>query len=65
MAAQTHREAFPEQYEHPLVGKRVRSKSGTVGTVLRVVGSRFGELAIIDTLPSDFAVSVSELTEVK
>lgn len=46
----THREAFPEQYTHPLCGKQVRVKSepGTTGTVERVVKSeRWGELACL------------------
>jgi hypothetical protein len=44
----THRESYPEQYNHPLCGKEVRIKTnGTVGTVERVVDSRFGKLAIL------------------
>ncbi len=49
----THREAYPEQYRHSLVGETVQvfSKStGSLivrGTVERVVASRFGQLAKI------------------
>ena len=47
--AQTHREMYPQQYEHPLVGKRVRvGVVDTEGTVTRVVCTRFGRLAILD-----------------
>ena len=44
---QSHRDLYPGQYDHPLVGKRVSpvgSKSSFV--VERVVGSRFGDLAV-------------------
>lgn len=45
----SHREAFPEQYSHPLVGKRVRvvTHAGEQGTgeVVRVFMSPFGALA--------------------
>ena len=45
----THRETYPEQYSHPLVGVRVRLRTGALtGTVTRVVSSRFGQLAEID-----------------
>lgn len=45
--AKSHREAYPEQYAHPMVGKRVES-CGKTGTVERVVGSRFGQMAHLD-----------------
>jgi hypothetical protein len=55
-SAKSHREAYPEQYAHPLVGKRVRATypktatgPGQVGTVERVVGSRFGQMVHLDT----------------
>jgi cyclopropane fatty-acyl-phospholipid synthase-like methyltransferase len=45
----SHREWYPEQYSHPLVGRRVSVRhQGSVvaaGTVDRVVSSRFGMLA--------------------
>lgn len=45
---QTHRERYPEQYEHPLVGRRVRVPGTNVeGVVERVVDTRFGKLAVI------------------
>lgn len=47
-----HRDAFPEQYSHPLVGKTVRvethaGKQGA-GKVIRVFGTRFGQLAEVE-----------------
>lgn len=43
----THREMYPEQYSHPLVGKRVMILgSGEEITVARVVNSQFGQLVI-------------------
>lgn len=50
----SHRECYPEQYQHKLVGKRVevRSRKGKVqatGVVERVTGSKFGALALLDT----------------
>jgi len=46
-----HREMYPEQYEHPLIGKRVRVKPSIAlmrdkgeWTVKRVMPSRFGTL---------------------
>lgn len=60
-AAEAHRRAYPEQYAHPLVGKRVRCKDGTEGTVLRVFGTRFGLLAALDSLPATQAVAVATL----
>jgi len=63
----SHREAFPEQYNHQMCGKNVRVKkrgetgaSGNApshsvsGTVLRVVPSRFGELAQISGAGKDY-----------
>jgi len=44
----SHRELYPEQYTHELVGKRVQNSEGKCGTVERVVSSRFGPLAKID-----------------
>jgi hypothetical protein len=49
---QTHRELYPDQYTHPLVGRRVvvRTRAGGrgEGVVERVVSTRFGLLAILD-----------------
>jgi hypothetical protein len=48
----SHREAYPEQYSHPLVDKTVRvvTHSGEqgVGKVIRVFGTRFGQLAEVE-----------------
>jgi hypothetical protein len=52
---------FPEQYSHPLVGKRVGWGVEQRGVVLRVFQTRFGLLAAIDTLPSNEAVAVADL----
>lgn len=49
--ADQHREMFPEQYEHPLCGKEVfveGVQDPIRGVVERVVGSRFGPLAILE-----------------
>jgi len=51
----THRETYPEQYEHPLCGRRVRVVTGagfqTDGVVERVVSTRFGLLAHLEGEP--------------
>lgn len=47
--ARTHREAYPEQYAHPMVGRRVKLPSGQLGAIERVVGSRFGQMVHLDT----------------
>ena len=49
----THRDCFPEQYKHPLAGRRVAVRTGHgyehEGTVERVVVSqRFGPLVLMD-----------------
>jgi hypothetical protein len=40
-----HREAYPEQYEHPACGTRRTKPTGEMGTVRRVMPSRFGSMA--------------------
>lgn len=63
----SHRQDFPEQYNHQMCGKNVRVKqrgesgaSGNApmqsisGTVLRVIPSRFGELAQISGAGKDY-----------
>ncbi len=59
----THRETYPEQYTHPLVGKEVRIKiSTTTGTVDRVVTSaQFGQLAHLTGSDVFWAVSDCEV----
>jgi hypothetical protein len=51
-AAGTCCDCYPEQYSHPLCGKRVRvvTKAGceAEGTLVRVVSCRFGKLAHLD-----------------
>lgn len=69
----SHQEAFPEQYNHKMCGKKVRvmrqgepGASGNAptqsisGIVLRVVPSRFGELALISGAGKDYYL-VSDL----
>ncbi len=63
-AARKHRDCYPEQYEHALVGKRVRvEKVGLDGVVLRVVSTRWGLLAHLDTA-GDIAYRVADCVEV-
>lgn len=66
-AERTHRDAYPDQYAHRLVGKlvNVKTRTGfkTQGTVLRVVVCRFGQLAHLDT-SGDTAYLVSDCTPV-
>lgn len=51
----THREAYPTQYQHELVGKRVRVIGSSIEyTVERVVGTRFGLLA---PMPGDGGIA--------
>jgi hypothetical protein len=43
----THKETYPQQYNHPFCGKKVRVRTnGKVGKVERVINSRFGKLVI-------------------
>ena len=60
----SHRDQYPEQYSHPLVGKKVHIKtcSGfeTEGVVLRVVSTRFGLLCHLDTGDQDTAYSIRD-----
>ena len=42
----THREAYPDQYNHELCGAYATTASGDTFTIYRVVGSRFGQLAM-------------------
>lgn len=49
----SHRERYPEQYQHPMIGKRVevRDLAGTVlasGTLERVAPTCYGSLAHLD-----------------
>lgn len=63
----SHKDEFPEQYNHPMCGKRVRvriqgeagasgnaAKKSIEGVVLRVVPSRFGELALVSGSGKDY-----------
>lgn len=53
MHGKTHRELYPEQYVHPLIGKAVVVKNAkgemfAEGILTRVVQTRFGPLAILN-----------------
>ena len=44
----THKELYPEQYNHPLVGKNAKvSGEKTFKSITRIVNSRFGMLAVL------------------
>lgn len=49
----SHREAYPEQYAHPLVGKKVRVTHGgktlAEGVVQRVMSTQWGKLVDLGT----------------
>jgi hypothetical protein len=63
MTMKTHRERYPEQYRHPMIGRRVKhAKSGTCFMLERVVPTRFGLLAMVPG--SDIAYPVRDLKEV-
>lgn len=66
ISGHTHRELYPEQYSHALCGKKVEVSPGTdgvfiIGTVQRVVNSRFGQLAIFEEHGDEKAWAVSQL----
>lgn len=54
----SHRESYPAQYTHPLVGKRVnvvfKDKITATGVVERIVQSRFGPLVKLDSNATTF-----------
>ncbi len=56
-AQEEHKLLYPKQYDHPLVGKRVRNRSGKEFVVRRVVGSMFGKLAVGDDHREAWAVN--------
>lgn len=67
----THREMYPEQYADPLCGLRVRVENATDeagtpirGTVVRVVPSRFGRLAILAEYGAEQAWPAADCTPV-
>ncbi len=41
----SHREAYPEHYTHPLVGKQCTRPDGTAGVVERVAPTSWGQMA--------------------
>lgn len=64
----SHRELYPQQYEHPLVGKLVEFEwhgQPQRGVVERTVHSRFGLLVIVDTLPPGTALAITSVKEVR
>lgn len=63
-----HKELYPHQYSHELVGKRVSVpyKGKTLeGTVQRVLNTRFGYLVILNETPPGMAFSIDNVTEIK
>jgi hypothetical protein len=63
----SHRELYPQQYEHPLVGKLVEFEwhgARTRGVVERTMQTRFGLLVSIDTLPVGTALLACAVKEV-
>lgn len=58
----THKELYPSQYNHPLVGKTVRTRQGLEGVVTRVLPSRFGQLAEITGAKKGTAFGIVDLT---
>ena len=67
-ATGTHREAYPEQYSHPRCGQQVRvtheGEEVARGLIERVVFSRFGPLAILDSTGCEKAWSLGACEEV-
>lgn len=67
-ATTAHRDRYPEQYTHPLCGKTVRiavcAGEEIRGTVLRVVPSRFGALAILAEHGAACAWAVQDCEEI-
>mgnify|MGYP003147490337 CR=1 FL=1 len=56
-----HELQYPEQYNHPLCGKTVKTESGESFVVFRVVNSRFGQLAMSEENQKEsFAVRTLE-----
>jgi len=66
-AENSHRDIYPEQYDHPLVGRTVRAMwNGKVvheGVVERVMPSRFGQMAAFGNL-HNLCYLVTNLEEV-
>ena len=60
----SHREAYPEQYAHPLVGKRVSQDGKKLGVVKRVFSTRFGRLAQIEGQDAKRAFAIAKLEEI-
>ena len=60
----THKESFPEQYQHPMVGRLVfvthQGDEVMRGTVARVVQSRFGQLAHFEGHDTAYLLSACE-----
>lgn len=58
----THRDLYPEQYEHPLCGRtvRIRNQEGTF-VVERVVSSRFGLLVLTREMGPTKAFSANDV----
>ena len=61
-----HELQYPEQYNHPLCGKPVKTESGESFVVFRVVDSRFGQLAMSEENQKEsFLVRTLEIVKEK
>jgi hypothetical protein len=60
-----HREMYPEQYSHSLVGNKMRTNDGKVsGIVERVFNTRFGKLATFKGQDQKMAYPINILVTV-
>jgi|MDSZ01.1.fsa_nt_gb hypothetical protein len=59
----THKERYPSQYNHPLVGRKVMAHDGSEFIVFRVVDSRFGKLAMSESQTRAFQISTLTIIE--
>ena len=58
----THKQLYPEQYNHELCGKIAMKKNGDTFTIYRVVNSKFGQLAMSkDNQKESWAVNTIEI----
>lgn len=64
-AKRTHQDCYPEQYNHPAVGKTFRTKEGLEGKAERVVPSRFGVMVYLEGAPEDTVYRLADLEEVQ
>ena len=60
----SHQERYPEQYEHPSVGKMAAFKSApdTWHRILRIIPTQWGLLAKVEQMPDTTAFALHTLT---